>query len=186
MIPTLIVSLILLMAVISHGVGAPEILGSFAAGVALARRFFLPLGSTIEHYSHELAEKIEESMTSIIDLFVPVFFVMVGASINFRVIDFSSGAFWGFAGALTAVAVFAKMASGLWVKGPWDCKLSTGMAMVPRGEVGLIFAEVGKRNGIFDDATYAVIVFVVAATTLLAPLALRQLMKNVPDECEIK
>lgn len=185
MIPTLIISMILALAVISHEAGAPEILGSFAAGVALARRFFLPLGSTIEHYSHELAEKIEQSMTPIIDLFVPVFFVMVGASINFRVIDVSSGTFWGFAGTLSAVAILAKMVSGLWVKGPWNCKLSTGMAMVPRGEVGLIFAEVGKRNGIFDDATYAVIVFVVAATTLLAPLALKPLMKNVKDECEV-
>lgn len=186
MLPTLIVSLILALAVISHGVGAPEILGSFVAGVASARRFFLPMGSTVEHYGRELAEKIEQSMTPIIDLFVPVFFVMVGASINFRVIDVSSEAFWTFAGLLTVVAIVSKMVSGLWVRGSWDCKFSTGMAMVPRGEVGLIFAEVGKRNGIFDDATYAVVVFVVAATTLLAPLALRFLVKNVPDECAIE
>lgn len=186
MIPTLIISLILGFAVISHEVGAPEILGSFAAGVALARRFFLPLGARIEHYSRELAEKIEQAMTPIIDLFVPVFFVMVGVSLDFRVIDFTSGRFWLFAGTLSAVAVVAKLASGIWVKGAWDCKMSTGMAMVPRGEVGLIFAEVGKRNGIFDDALYAVIVFVVAATTLLAPLALRFLMKNLPEECSIQ
>jgi len=50
--------------------------------------------------------------------------------------------------------------------------------MVPRGEVGLIFAEVAKRAGIFDDATYAVVVFVVALTTLLAPLALRYIMRD--------
>ncbi|MHB8843774.1 MAG: cation:proton antiporter [Nitrospirota bacterium] len=185
MIPTLIISMILGLAVISHHVGAPEILGSFAAGVALARRFFLPLGSAIEHYSQSIAKKIEDSMTPIIDLFVPVFFVMVGASINFRVIDASSGAFWGFAGSLTAAAVIAKMTSGLWVRGGWSCKLSTGMAMVPRGEVGLIFAEVGKRNGIFDDSVYAVVVFVVAVTTLLAPLALKPLMKDLPDECSV-
>jgi Kef-type K+ transport system membrane component KefB len=186
MIPTIIVSLILGLAVISHKVGAPEILGSFAAGVALARRFFLPLGSTIEHYSHELAEKIEEAMTPIIDLFVPVFFIMVGVSLNLRVIDFTSGSFWLFAGTLSVIAVLAKLAAGIWVKGRWDCKMSTGMAMVPRGEVGLIFAEVGKRNGIFDDSLYAVIVFVVAVTTLLAPLALRPLMKNLPEECSIQ
>jgi Kef-type K+ transport system membrane component KefB len=185
MIPTLIISMILGMAVISHEVGAPEILGSFAAGVALARRFFLPLGSAIEHYSQSIAKKIEDSMTPIIDLFVPVFFVMVGASINFRVIDATSGAFWGFAGTLTVVAVLTKMMSGLWVRGGWNCKLSTGMAMVPRGEVGLIFAEVGKRNGIFDDSVYAVVVFVVAVTTLLAPLVLKPLMKNLPEECSI-
>jgi Kef-type K+ transport system membrane component KefB len=183
MIPTLIISMILGLAVISHKVGAPEILGSFAAGVALARRFFLPLGATIEHYSRGLAEKIEQGMTPIIDLFVPVFFVMVGASLNLRVIDIASGPFWWFAGSLSAVAVITKLASGVWVKGGWDCKLSTGMAMVPRGEVGLIFAEVGKKNGIFDDSVYAVVVFVVAVTTLLAPLLLKPLMKNLPEEC---
>jgi Kef-type K+ transport system membrane component KefB len=178
MIPTLIISLILGLAVISHDVGAPEILGSFAAGVALARRFFLPLGASIDHYSHQLAEKIETSMTPIIDLFVPVFFVMVGVSINLRVIDMTSGSFWGFAGALSAVALVSKMVSGIWAPGSWYEKLSTGIAMVPRGEVGLIFAEVGKRSKIFDDAAYAGVVFVVALTTLIAPLAMRVMMRG--------
>jgi len=50
--------------------------------------------------------------------------------------------------------------------------------MVPRGEVGLIFAEVGKKNGIFDDTVYTVVVFVVALTTLLGPLLLRIVMKG--------
>jgi Kef-type K+ transport system membrane component KefB len=178
MIPTLIVSMILGLAVISHNVGAPEILGSFAAGIALARRFFLPLGASIDHYSRQLAEKIEESMTPIIDLFVPVFFVMVGVSINLRVIDMTSSSFWGFAGVLIIVAVISKMASGIWAPGGCHEKLSTGIAMVPRGEVGLIFAEVGKRGKIFDDAAYAGVVFVVALTTLLAPLAMRIVMNK--------
>lgn len=178
MIPTLIISLILGLAVISHKVGAPEILGSFAAGIALARRFFLPLGASIDHYTHQLAENIEESMTPIIDLFVPVFFVMVGVSINLRVIDMYSASFWAFAGTLAAVAVVSKMASGIWAQGGFREKLSTGIAMVPRGEVGLIFAEVGKRSRIFDDAAYAVVVFVVALTTLLAPLAMRLIMRG--------
>ncbi|MCX7793207.1 MAG: cation:proton antiporter [Thermodesulfovibrionales bacterium] len=178
MIPTIIVSLILGLAVISHGVGAPEILGSFAAGIALARRFFLPLGATIEHYSHELAERIEVNMKPIIDLFVPVFFVIVGASINLKVIDFTSPLFWQIALLLTLGAVTGKMLSGIWVRGGIKAKLSTGIAMVPRGEVGLIFAEVGKKSGIFDDTIYAVMVFVVALTTLFAPLLLRYSMKG--------
>ncbi|HSA77941.1 MAG TPA: cation:proton antiporter [Nitrospirota bacterium] len=182
MIPTLIISLILGLAVISHGVGAPEILGSFAAGIALARRFFLPLGASIDHYSRQLAEKIEESITPIIDLFVPVFFVMVGVSINLSVIDMTSGAFWPFAGVLTVGAVLSKMVSGVWAPGDFREKLSTGVAMVPRGEVGLIFAEVGKRSKIFDDAAYAGVVFVVALTTLLAPLAMRVVMRGDGEE----
>jgi len=178
MIPTLIISLILSMAVISHKIGAPEILGSFAAGVALARRFFLPFGSAMDHYSHELAEKIEKNMKPIINLFVPIFFVVVGASINLRVIDFTSATFWYMAGLLTLGAIISKMLSGIWAEGNFRTKLSTGIAMVPRGEVGLIFAEVGKKSGIFDDMIYAVIVFVVALTTLFAPLALRFVMRG--------
>ncbi|MBI5100409.1 MAG: cation:proton antiporter [Nitrospirae bacterium] len=178
MIPTLIISLILSMAVISHKIGAPEILGSFAAGVALARRFFLPFGSAMDHYSHELAEKIEINMKPIINLFVPIFFVVVGASINLRVIDFTSATFWYMAGLLTIGAIISKMVSGTWAEGNFRTKLSTGIAMVPRGEVGLIFAEVGKKSGIFDDVIYAVIVFVVALTTLFAPLALRFAMRG--------
>lgn len=178
MIPTIIISLILGLAAISHAVGAPEILGSFAAGIALARRFFLPLGASIDHYSHQLAERIEESMTPIIDLFVPVFFVMVGVSINLKVIDLHSSTFWSFAGVLTVAAVVSKMASGIWAQGGFREKLSTGIAMVPRGEVGLIFAEVGKKSGIFDDSAYAGVVFVVALTTLLAPIAMRFAMSK--------
>ncbi len=178
MIPTLIISLILILAVVSHGAGAPEILGSFAAGIALARRFFLPFGSTIDHYSHDLAEKIEENMKPIIELFVPVFFVIVGASINLKVVDFTSSTLWYMAGLLTIVAITAKMVSGIWAEGGMRTKLTTGIAMVPRGEVGLIFAEVGKKSGIFDDMIYAVIVFVVALTTLFAPLLLRYVVRN--------
>lgn len=47
--------------------------------------------------------------------------------------------------------------------------------------VGLIFAEVAKRGGTFDDVPYAVVVFVVALTTLLAPIALRYIMRNDPE-----
>ena len=170
--------MVLALAFISHKIGAPGILGSFAAGIALARRFFLPLGSTIDHYSPALAEKIEENMKPIIGLFVPVFFVVVGASINLKVIDFSSLVFWQMAGLLVSVAIITKVMSGIWVKGSLRTKLSTGIAMVPRGEVGLIFAEVGKKSGIFDDFMYAIVVFVVALTTLFAPVLLRIVMRD--------
>lgn len=182
LIPTIVISMILGLAVVSHEIGAPEMLGSFAAGIALARRFFLPLGAEIEHYGHSIASRIEEDMKPIIDLFVPIFFVMVGVSLNFKVIDFSSVEFWSFAGVLSAVAIMGKLVSGVFVKGNLNEKVSTGLAMVPRGEVGLIFAEVGKRSGAFDDTVYAVIVFMVALTTLLAPLALRFSTRSINAE----
>jgi Kef-type K+ transport system membrane component KefB len=48
-------------------------------------------------------------------------------------------------------------------------RTAVGMAMVPRGEVGLIFAELGRASGIFDGATYAAVVLVIAYTTLFSP-----------------
>ncbi len=177
-LPTLITSLILALAALSHSVGAPEILGSFAAGIALARRFFLPLGASVQQGSNTLGEKIEEQMKPIINLFVPVFFVIVGASINLRAIDFTSILFWKATGLLTVAAIASKIASGVWVQGTLRKKLTTGLAMVPRGEVGLIFAEIGKRSGIFDDTLYAIIVFVVALTTLFGPILLRIILRT--------
>lgn len=178
MIPTLILALILALAVIAHKVGAPEILGAFVAGIALARKFFLPVGDNSEHYSHQFAAQIQQCMTPIIDLFVPVFFVMVGVSINLSAIAMGSGEFFGFAGTMTLVAVLSKLISGVWAPGDLREKLSTGIAMVPRGEVGLIFAEVGRRSMIFDDAAYAALVFVVALTTIIAPMAMPLLMRD--------
>ena len=62
--------------------------------------------------------------------------------------------------------------------GDWNDKFSTGIAIVPRGEVGLVFAEIARRNGFFDENIYAAVVFVVAFTTLLAPLLLRGVMRK--------
>ncbi len=169
-IPGAVVCLILALAILAHYAGAPVIIGSFVAGIALARRFFLPFGPP---HSPALAGKVEAGMKPVVDLFVPIFFVIVGVSVNLRAIAFASPAFWGMAGVLTAAAILTKTASGIWAKGPVRTKLLTGISMIPRGEVGLIFAEVGKRSGVFDDTMYAAMVFVVALTTVAAPLLLR-------------
>ena len=177
MIPTLAIALMLSFAVIAHKLDAPAILGAFAAGIALSRHFFLPVGP-MQNKHESFAEKVEHQLKPISGLFVPIFFFVVGASINLRVIDFSSASFWWMASLLTVAAVLGKMASGIWAEGTFQEKLFCGMAMVPRGEVGLIFAEVGKKNGVLDETNYAVAVFVVMLTTFIAPIALRQMTKN--------
>jgi Kef-type K+ transport system membrane component KefB len=125
-----------------------------------------------------MAERVEESMKPITDLFTPFFFVVVGASIDLSAVDFASPFFWKVAAALTLMAVLGKAISGAWVKGNLSTKLATGIAMVPRGEVGLIFAEVGRSNGVFDETIHAVVVFVVFVTTLLPPLVLGPIMNR--------
>jgi Kef-type K+ transport system membrane component KefB len=178
-VPSVTVALILAMAVISQKIGAPAILGAFVAGVAMDKRFLATLGSPFRRQADGLAERVEESMKPITDLFTPFFFAVVGASIDLSAIDFASPFFWKVAAALTLMAVIGKVISGTWVKGDLSTKLATGIAMVPRGEVGLIFAEVGRANGVFDETIYAVVVFVVFVTTLLPPLVLGHIMRRV-------
>jgi Kef-type K+ transport system membrane component KefB len=177
-LPTAAIALILALALAAELVGAPAIIGAFAAGIALSRKFCLSFGPYSCGLGNGLSERIEASTKPIIDLFVPVFFVVVGVSINFRAVDFSDGRFWLITAALTPLAMIGKAMSGVWAKGGFKTKALTGISMIPRGEVGLVFAQAGKTSGIFDDAIYAVVVFTVALTTLAAPLLLKAVARK--------
>jgi Kef-type K+ transport system membrane component KefB len=108
LLPTTIVSLVLFFAWLAHALGAPELLGGFAAGLALSRRFFLPLGIAL-HADEGFAHRIEEQMRPIVHLFTPIFFVFVGLSLNLREIDWGSSFIWGFSLSLLGVAIIAKL-----------------------------------------------------------------------------
>jgi Kef-type K+ transport system membrane component KefB len=172
LIPTSIVSLVLFFAWLAHAVGAPELLGGFAAGLALSRRFFLPFGIAL-HTDEAFAHRIEEQMRPIIHLFTPIFFVMVGLSLNLRAIDWSSPFIWSFSLLFFAVAVAGKYAGALFINESWKMRIIIGLAMVPRGEVGLIFAELGRVSGIFNNEVYAGMIIVITLTTLLPPFMIK-------------
>jgi len=172
MIPTTIVSLVLFFAWLAHVVGAPELLGGFAAGLALSRRFFLPLGVAL-HSDPAFAHRIENRMTPIVHLFTPIFFVMVGLSLNLRDVAWGSPFVWAFSLALFVAAVVGKMIGPFLLREDPLSRIAIGMAMTPRGEVGLIFAELGRVNDIYDNEIYAALVMVIALTTLLPPFALK-------------
>lgn len=172
LLPTTVVSLVLFFAWLSHVMGAPELLGGFAAGLALSRRFALPMGVAIGT-NPEFAHRMEEQMRPIIHLFTPIFFVMVGLSLNFSVIDWRSPFVWSFSLTLFVVALLTKLMSGLFIREPFMRRIAIGLAMVPRGEVGLIFAELGRSVGIFTPEVYAGLILVIALTTLLPPFALK-------------
>ena len=172
LIPTTIVSLVLFFAWLAHAIGAPELLGGFAAGLALSRRFFLPLGIAL-HVDELFAERIETQMRPIVQLFTPIFFVLVGLSLNLREIDWSSSFIWVFSLSLLVAAVAGKLLGALLVKDSWPVRWMIGTAMVPRGEVGLIFAELGRESGIFSNEVYAGMVIVIALTTLLPPFIMK-------------
>ena len=181
LLPTTVVSLVLFFAWLSHAMGAPELLGGFAAGLALSRRFAVPMGVAIGT-NPDFARRMEEQMRPIIHLFTPIFFVMVGLSLDFSVIDWSSPFIWGFSLVLFAVALVTKLVSGFFIREPFSRRLAVGLAMVPRGEVGLIFAGVGRSAEIFTPEVYAALILVIALTTLLPPFALKIFYQRHPSE----
>ena len=179
LIPTTIVSLVLFFAWLAHSMGAPELLGGFAAGLALSRRFFLPFGTAL-HADPSFAERIETEMKPIIHLFTPIFFVMVGLSLNLREIDWSSPFIWVFSMALMIVAIVGKLIGPWLIQESWPTRWIIGTAMIPRGEVGLIFAELGRESGILNNEVYAGMIIVIALTTVLSPFAMKGLYNFLP------
>jgi len=174
LIPISIVSLVLFFAWLAHAIGAPELLGGFAAGLALSRRFFLPFGLAL-HSNPDFNERVEKQMLPIINLFTPIFFVVVGLSLNLKQVDWGSVFVYAFAGSLLLVAVVGKLAGALLLREPLSKRWAIGISMVPRGEVGLIFAELGRINGILVNDVYAATIIVIALTTLLPPFVLKWL-----------
>jgi len=180
LIPTVIVSLVLFFAWLAHEVGAPEMLGGFAAGLALSRRFFLPLGVAF-HTDSDFAERVEQDMQPIVQLFTPIFFVMVGLSLDLTTVDWDSPFIWTFSSLVFAVALAGKMAGAAFAGERPLTTLAIGLAMVPRGEVGLIFAQLGRSSGILSNEIHAALVIVIALTTLLPPFLMKAFYARFGD-----
>jgi Kef-type K+ transport system membrane component KefB len=181
LIPTTIVSLVLFFAWLAHVVGAPELLGGFAAGLALSRRFFLPLGVTLRK-DEDFAKEIELQMQPIISLFTPIFFVVVGLSINLRDIDWSSSHVWVFSSVLLVAAIAGKLLGSFFIRENLASRIMIGMSMVPRGEVGLIFAELGRFSGIFNNEVHAGMVIVIVLTTIIPPFTMKWFYKHYSQQ----
>ena len=155
------------MAYVASLVGLAPIVGAYAAGLILENAHFVDFEG--EH-------QLEELVAPISALLVPVFFVLMGMRVDLRA--FSRVEVLGLAGVLTLAAVAGKQACSLGALGRSLDRLSIGIGMIPRGEVGLIFANIGlgltvggKR--VIDEATFSAVVIMVMLTTMLAPPALR-------------
>ncbi len=176
-IPTTIVSLVLFLAWLSHALGIPELLGGFATGLALSRRFFIPFGIALSE-DQDFSSHVHQQMKPIIQLFTPIFFVSVGLSLDLSEVNWSSSFFWYFSLSLTLLAIVSKFGGALLIKEKMAHKIIIGMSMIPRGEVGLIFAELGRVSGLFNNDIYATLVIVIAYTTLFTPFWLRLFYKH--------
>jgi len=186
LIATTIVSLVLVFAWLAQELGAPQLLGGFAAGLALSRRFFLPFGASIAR-DHRFSDEVERDMRPIVQLFVPIFFVTVGLSLDLRQVDWSSAFIWLFSITIALAAITGKIASGyVLFREHWLMRSAIGMAMVPRGEVGLVFAELGRSAGIFDPSVYAGMVLVIAYTTLFSPFWIKLFYRLYGQRAELR
>jgi Kef-type K+ transport system membrane component KefB len=177
LIPAAIVSLILLFAWMAHAAGAPELLGGFAAGLALTRRMSLPYEAKLGLVQDpDFLRRVETQIKPIVHLFSPIFFVFVGVSLDMRAINWGSLHIWLLTAVLLTVAVIGKLVAGLILlrETPFT-RWVVGLAMVPRGEVGLMFAQIGKSAGVLGGELYAALILVIALGTLAPPLVLRWL-----------
>jgi Na+:H+ antiporter len=147
--------------------GSAMIIGAFAAGLILS--------------GTNQFDTIEREVRPVASIFAPVFFVSVGASVNLRLLDPTregAAGVLGMAAVLTLLAIVGKLAAG-WAA-PWlrFRRLVVGVGMVPRGEVGLIFADIGRRAGILSEAVFGAILLMVMATTFVAPPGLKALFRS--------
>jgi Kef-type K+ transport system membrane component KefB len=171
------VALLLVLAYLSHALGVSVILGAFAAGIAMSRRFIVPICERC-NLDRGFITKVETCMKPIVVLFTPVFFVMIGLNIDLRILDFTSINLWIIGTTITTIAVVAKMAGGFLTKGMSLLERTlTGVSMVPRGEVGLVFANLGLVQGVLTKDIFATLIFVIVLTTLLPPFALKWLCR---------
>lgn len=155
------------------------ILGAFAAGLILAE--------TPKH------KELEEQIIPISDMLVPVFFVTVGARTDISVLnplDPANREGLIIASFLVIVAIIGKTVTGFAVFGqPGINRLAIGIGMIPRGEVGLVFAGVGSASGALTESLEAAIIVMVILTTFLAPPLLRLVFQDsgaVPPEEEVE
>ena len=97
---------------------------------------------------------------------------------NVRIIDFTSLEFWYMGLVFLTIAILGKYVGAFFISQKCSTnKMLIGISMIPRGEVGLIFAEIGRVNGILNNEIYAVLIFVIIITTVLPPFLLKWLFK---------
>jgi Kef-type K+ transport system membrane component KefB len=195
---TMVVCLIMLFSYLAHLAGAPLILGGFAVGIAMGQRFRLrvaqhlriPFSAAINRAmdaAPHLSEHLEDQIRPLIRVFTPVFFVMVGVSLDLRTVDWGSAFVWKLASTLLVIAIVGKCLAGYCIRENRMRQAVIGLAMVPRGEVGLIFTQVGLANGLLNTEAYAALLIVIALTTALPPFALKAIyarrhLKVAPGE----
>jgi Kef-type K+ transport system membrane component KefB len=154
---------------VAAAIGLAAIVGAYAAGLILEDVHYRHFTERGEHGLGELLQPIGVFL-------VPVFFVLMGMRVDLSA--FGRPDVLGFAALLTLAAVAGKQACALGARGGQLDRLSIGLGMIPRGEVGLIFANIGlalsvRGEPLVDTVIYSAVVIMVVVTTMATPPALR-------------
>lgn len=146
-------------------IGVAAIVGAFLAGMAFA----------------EVAEErptMHKQMSGVTEFLVPFFLVNIGMQLKLGI--FRDPSVVAFAALVTLIAVITKLVgcgAGAWGLG-WRRIGQVGMGMVPRGEVGIVVAQIGIAIAVISDSLYGVVLMMAVATTLIAPPFLRVLFAS--------
>lgn len=155
-------------------VGLATIVGAFAAGVILHDAYFEHWGSVKEH-----RVSIRDLIAPLEVILVPIFFVLMGVQVKLE--SFLDSHVLIMAGGLIVAAILGKLISGLGADKGLN-RLAIGIGMMPRGEVGLIFASIGKSLDVISDALFSALVLMVITTTLVTPPLLKMTMGRAPQQ----
>lgn len=162
----------LVMAFLANVIHLEAILGAFAAGLVLDET--------------DKRQELDRQVAPIADILVPIFFVTVGAKADLSVLNpavEANRAGLVIAAFLIVVAIIGKIVTGWTVFGkPGVNRLAIGIGMIPRGEVGLVFAGIGSASGVLDKPLEAAIITMVILTTFLAPPLLQRALTSQPAE----
>jgi Kef-type K+ transport system membrane component KefB len=158
-----------LLSYLANRIDLAPIVGAFAAGLILDPVHYQDFRDRGEHSISELLRPISSFL-------VPVFFVLMGVRVDLK--TFADSSILGFALALTVVAILGKQACALAVLERGLDRVSVGIGMIPRGEVGLIFASIGAAlmlggSPVVNSSTYSAVVIMVILTTLVTPPLLK-------------
>ncbi len=152
----------LALAALAERAGSAMIIGAFAAGLILS--------------GTNQFDAIEERIKPVADVFTPIFFLSIGAQLDVGLLNplnQENLPVLGMGGSLLGIAIIGKLVSGWSV--PWRRfnRGAVGLGMMPRGEVGLIFANIGLATGVLSDELFSAILIMVIGTTFMAPPLLK-------------
>lgn len=144
--------------------GLAPLIGAFVAGLLLDDVHFV-VGDDLQK------QRVEELLQPITNIMLTIFFVGIGAQVQLDTLVNPQSLM--IIGTLLVVAIISKAASGFTVTGPGFDRLGIGIGMIPRGEVGLVFASFAYSHEVFCCETYSALVMVVLLTTLAGPIMLK-------------